>query len=331
MMGREALLRAADGSGPSVESTVQALPDALDLLRLPRTALVEACCATRARTADPSGRGGSVRCETAPHATSPPEEPAAMFTQFVVKLYSRCNFGCPDCYVYEHRDRGWRAEPLIMSPATMRRLCIRIAEHLRRHRPQRAQVALHGGEPLLAGPLAVERFARGLRDETEGLPTQVDLLVQTNASLLDRAFLDVFRRYGITVGVSVDGTPESHDRRRPDRGGHGTYTEVARALSLLRTPRHRPLYRGLLCVIDIEADPVATYEALLEHEPPAVDLLLPLATWQFLRTVPRGRRRAVRPLARRHVRPLVRRRPPGDLGPALRLPARRAAGRHQQQ
>nr|WSZ19342.1 FxsB family radical SAM/SPASM domain protein [Streptomyces canus] len=222
-----------------------------------------------------------MRCETAPHATSPPEEPAAMFTQFVVKLYSRCNFGCPDCYVYEHRDRGWRAEPLIMSPATMRRLCIRIAEHLRRHRPERAQVALHGGEPLLAGPLAVERFARGLRDETEGLPTQVDLLVQTNASLLDRAFLDVFRRYGITVGVSVDGTPESHDRRRPDRGGQGTYTEVARALSLLRTPRHRPLYRGLLCVIDIEADPVATYEALLEHEPPAVDLLLPLATWQF--------------------------------------------------
>ncbi|WP_406155719.1 hypothetical protein OG806_07425 [Streptomyces sp. NBC_00882] len=42
MMGREALLGAADGPGPSVESTVQALPDALDLLRLPRTALVEA-------------------------------------------------------------------------------------------------------------------------------------------------------------------------------------------------------------------------------------------------------------------------------------------------
>ncbi|MEV0170155.1 FxsB family cyclophane-forming radical SAM/SPASM peptide maturase [Streptomyces sp. NPDC050803] len=222
-----------------------------------------------------------MRCETAPRATSPPAEPAAMFTQFVVKLHSRCNFGCPDCYVYEHRDRGWRAEPLVMSPAVMRRLSVRITEHLRRHRPERAQVTLHGGEPLLAGTLALEQFAGGLRAATHGLATQVNLHIQTNASLLDHAFLEVFRRYGITVGVSVDGTAESHDRRRPDRRGRGTYAEVTRALSLLRGPRYRPLYRGLLCVVDIEADPVATYEALLAHEPPAIGLLLPLATWQF--------------------------------------------------
>ncbi|MEU5885363.1 FxsB family cyclophane-forming radical SAM/SPASM peptide maturase [Streptomyces sp. NPDC047461] len=222
-----------------------------------------------------------MRCEAAPSATSPPAEPAAVFTQFVVKLYSRCNFGCPDCYVYEHRDRGWAAQPLVMSPAVMRRLSGRIAEHLRSHRPERAQVILHGGEPLLAGPPVLERFARRLRADCQGLTTRVDLLVQTNASRLDRAFLETFRRYGITVGVSLDGTAESHDRRRPDRAGRGTHAEVARALTLLRAPRYRPLYGGLLCVVDLEADPVETYEALLAHEPPAVDLLLPHATWHF--------------------------------------------------
>lgn len=222
-----------------------------------------------------------MRCETAPRATSPPGEPASAFTQFVVKLYSRCNFGCPDCYVYEHRDRGWAAQPLIMGPAVMRRLSGRIAEHLSRHSPSRAQVILHGGEPLLAGPAALEDFARRLRTACRGLSTQVELLVQTNASRLDHSFLEIFHRYGVTVGVSLDGTARSHDRRRPDRAGHGTYARVARALSLLRTPRYLPLYGGLLCVVDLEADPVETYEALLEHEPPSVDLLLPHATWQF--------------------------------------------------
>ncbi|MEU5687643.1 radical SAM protein [Streptomyces venezuelae] len=222
-----------------------------------------------------------MRCETAPRATPPPGEPAAAFTQFVVKLYSRCNFGCPDCYIYEHRDRGWTDQPLVMGPAVMSRLSARITEHLRRHAPERAQVVLHGGEPLLAGPAIVERFARRLRADCEGLATRVELLVQTNASRLDRTFLEIFRRHDVTVGVSVDGTPRSHDRRRPDRAGRGTYTEVARALTLLRSPRYRQLYGGLLCVVDIDADPVETYEALLEHEPPTVDLLLPHATWQF--------------------------------------------------
>ncbi|MFJ9894554.1 FxsB family cyclophane-forming radical SAM/SPASM peptide maturase [Streptomyces sp. NPDC091280] len=222
-----------------------------------------------------------MRCETARPTIPPPSEPVAAFTQFVVKLYSRCNFGCPDCYVYEHRDHSWRTQPLVMSPAVMRQLSGRITEHLRRHRPVRAQVILHGGEPLLAGPSTLEHFARRLRADCRQLATQVDLLIQTNASLLDRDFLEVFRRYGITVGVSIDGTAASHDRRRPDRAGRGTYTEVARALSLLRTPRYRQLYGGLLCVVDIGADPVETYEALLEHEPPSVDLLLPHATWQF--------------------------------------------------
>ncbi|MFD0318176.1 FxsB family cyclophane-forming radical SAM/SPASM peptide maturase [Streptomyces flavalbus] len=222
-----------------------------------------------------------MRCETAPSAPPPPAGPPPRFTQFVVKLHSRCNFGCPDCYVYEHRDDGWSTQPLVMGPTVMSRLSGRITEHLRRHRPPRAQVILHGGEPLLAPPATLEHFARRLRADCRGLATRIDLLVQTNASRLDHAFLEVFHRYGIRVGVSTDGTPESHDRRRPDRAGRGTHAEVTRALELLRTPRYRPLYGGLLCVVDITADPVATYEALLAHEPPTVDLLLPHATWQF--------------------------------------------------
>ncbi|WP_329017995.1 FxsB family cyclophane-forming radical SAM/SPASM peptide maturase [Streptomyces sp. NBC_00690] len=208
-------------------------------------------------------------------------QPPIAFTQFIVKLYSRCNFSCPDCYVYELRDQGWIDQPLVMAPAVMDRTARRIADHVRRHRPPEVQVMLHGGEPLLAGPERIDRLAEALHSAWEGLDTKLDLAVQTNGALIDPRFLDVFERRGIQVGVSLDGTAETHDRRRPYRSGKGTYTDVARGLALLQGERYRKLYRGLLCVVDLEADPVATYEALLEFDPPAVDLLLPHATWEF--------------------------------------------------
>ena len=43
--------------------------------------------------------------------------------------------------------------------------------------------------------------------------------------------------------------------------------------------RRPGLYSGLLCVVDLRADPVATYEALLSFRPPTIDFLLPHANW----------------------------------------------------
>lgn len=218
-----------------------------------------------------------MRCESATGVL----RDSSAFSQFVVKLHSRCNFACPDCYVYGLRDSGWSAQPRMMPLAVMERTTRRIAEHVRRHRPPEARVMLHGGEPLLAGPRRIGRFAEALHSAWRGLDTELVLVVQTNGALLDRRFLDLFRQWGIRVGVSLDGTREAHDRRRRHHSGKGTHADVVRALELLRDSDYRSLYGGLLCTVDIAEDPVDTYEALLAHEPPSLDLLMPLGTWQF--------------------------------------------------
>jgi uncharacterized protein len=41
----------------------------------------------------------------------------------------------------------------------------------------------------------------------------------------------------------------------------------------------RHLFSGLLCTVDLRDDPVATYRALAEFEPPKIDFLLPHETW----------------------------------------------------
>lgn len=198
------------------------------------------------------------------------------FRQFVLKIHSRCNLACDYCYMYEMADQGWRSRPRRMARSVVDRTAERIAEHARAFGRDRVDVILHGGEPLLAGADHIRYTAQVLRKTCEP-DVRVALRMQTNGVLVDEAFLDLFEELGIRVGVSIDGAEADHDRHRVRAGGRGTHAEVRTGLEKLAARPH--LLSGLLATVDLESDPVTTYEALLEFDPPAVDFLLPHGTW----------------------------------------------------
>jgi uncharacterized protein len=175
-------------------------------------------------------------------------------------------------------DQSWRAQPYRMSAATIRLTVKRIAEHVRAHRLEMVAIVMHGGEPLLAGASFLAEMVGHMRAE---IPAQVEVSLQTNGLLLDEEALAALTRQAIRIGVSLDGDARANDRHRLFRNGRGSHSEVDRALRLLGQNRYRPFYAGLLCTIDLANDPVATYEALLAYEPPALDLLLPHGTWSI--------------------------------------------------
>jgi uncharacterized protein len=203
--------------------------------------------------------------------------PSTLFRQFVLKVHSRCDLACDHCYVYEHADQSWRGRALRMTVATMDRAARRIADHARAHGLGEVCLVLHGGEPLLAGPDHLGALLAALRAPL-GDVGDIDLRIHTNGVLLDRRFCDLFREHGVRVGISLDGDRTANDRHRLYRDGRSSYDKVVRAIDLLRT-EYPDLYSGLLCTIDIENDPIAVYEALVAHEPPAIDFLWPHHTW----------------------------------------------------
>ncbi|MFJ8628291.1 FxsB family cyclophane-forming radical SAM/SPASM peptide maturase [Kitasatospora sp. NPDC093550] len=211
------------------------------------------------------------------------------FRQFLLKIHSRCNLACDYCYVYEGADQSWRGRPRRMELATVRRTARRIAEHAAEHGLDEVSVVLHGGEPLLVGAGHLD----ALLGELAGCGPRVRFGLQTNGLRLleEPALLDVLHRYRVAVGVSLDGARADHDRHRRLPSGAGSWARTAEAVRLLGQDRHRELFAGLLCVVDLAADPVETYEALLEFAPPRLDLLLPHGTW--LAPPPGLRRRAV--------------------------------------
>ncbi|WP_211247849.1 FxsB family cyclophane-forming radical SAM/SPASM peptide maturase [Cryptosporangium arvum] len=199
-------------------------------------------------------------------------------SQFILKLTSRCNLNCDYCYIFNKADKAWQDRPHRMSDATVDAIGARIGQHADAHGLSRVEAIIHGGEPMLYGP---DALLHALDSIEQHLPagTELDASVQTNGVLLDGTVLDTLLAHGIRVGVSMDGTRTAHDRHRRFPDGRPSFGIVERNLRRLGEPKYRSIYAGLLCVVDLEQDPIATYQQLAEFSPPRIDFLLPHGDW----------------------------------------------------
>ena len=225
-----------------------------------------------------AGGGEATTAEIAQPPDTVVEKPSITGLEIALKIHSRCNLGCPDCYVYEGVDQGWRELPRQMSMDILAQAAGRIGEHAQQEELDIVSVVLHGGEPLLVGAGYLRQAAQTLR---EAVPSKTDLSigVQTNGIPLSwPGMLETLRDEGIRVGVSLDGPQATNDLYRPHPNGRGSYGEVAANLERLRD-EFPSIYAGILCTVHPGSDPIETYKTLLSFKPPKVDFLLKYATW----------------------------------------------------
>lgn len=191
----------------------------------------------------------------------------------VVKVASRCNLNCTYCYMYNAGDNSWKKQPKVMSHAAIIKLGKRIAEHCTANGLRYFTVVMHGGEPLLAGMEFFRDFTNTLRN-CLGAEVKLQLLVQTNATLLTEEWCELFEELHIAVGVSLDGEEEVNDKHRIYHSGKGSYQDTIRGLKISQQSvmKHKP---GVLSVIDINADPVGIYRHLQSLGVKSANFLLP--------------------------------------------------------
>jgi len=90
----------------------------------------------------------------------------------------------------------------------------------------------HAGEPLVLAPTYYEQ-AMSMLDRCNTSGRTVHHSFQTNATLINDEWCKFVLRYGIHVGVSVDGPAFLHDRRRRTRQGRGTLDRVLAGIARL--------------------------------------------------------------------------------------------------
>ena len=137
-----------------------------------------------------------------------------------------CNIDCAYCYLPD------RANPRqTMELSTVEEVARLIFDsHLLKHD---LDIVWHAGEPLTLSP---DYYAQaiGIIERRRSQGVDVHYGIQTNATLIDDNWIDLFERHAISVGVSLDGPRDLHDRNRKYRNGSGSHDRAVAGIAKLQ-------------------------------------------------------------------------------------------------
>lgn len=99
-------------------------------------------------------------------------------------------------------------------------------------------IYFHGGEPLLWGITNFEKTFKNILKLID--KKYVKFRVQTNAILLNKEFLDLFKKYNVNVSTSIDGSKEINDKLRVFPKDLSIYNNLINSINLLKKYKKKP-------------------------------------------------------------------------------------------
>jgi uncharacterized protein len=94
-------------------------------------------------------------------------------------------------------------------------------------------VIWHAGEPLVV-PVSFYETAFSAIEKMRPAALQLRHSFQTNGMLISSQWCDLFKKWDIGVGVSIDGPKHLHDAHRVTRSGRGTFDKTLAGIHLLQ-------------------------------------------------------------------------------------------------
>ena len=147
----------------------------------------------------------------------------------IIQATSFCNLDCDYCYLPDRQLKNRLSLDLI-EPIFKN---IFASPFLKNN----FTVCWHAGEPL-AVPISFYDSAltkiNEIDRELNVRKYQVRQSIQTNGTLINQAWCDLFKKYNIDIGISLDGPAFIHDAHRKTRKGIGTHASTMRGISYLQ-------------------------------------------------------------------------------------------------
>jgi uncharacterized protein len=143
---------------------------------------------------------------------------------------SICNLDCHYCYYLKKEHLYPKGESFRMSDSILEEYII---QHIDASSGSVINFSWHGGEPTLLG-LDYFRKIVALQRKHQPPNQRITNGMQTNGTLLDEDWCRFLAAEGFTVGLSLDGPQEMHDRYRVTKGQNPTQSSSGVRLEKLR-------------------------------------------------------------------------------------------------
>ncbi len=167
-----------------------------------------------------------------------------------------CNLDCQYCFYLEKEKLYPDNERWKMSDE---RLEVFIRDYIAAQPGQHVSFAFQGGEPTLLGVDYFRKVVALQKKYANG--KTIETAFQTNGTLLNDEWCQLFAENNFLVGLSIDGPPELHDAYRVDKKQRPTHRAVMQGLGFLQ--RHRVEFNTLTCVNSLTVQhPEAIYRFL---------------------------------------------------------------------
>jgi uncharacterized protein len=165
------------------------------------------------------------------------------FQVFVKPIGPVCNLICSYCYYLRKEQLYPKAELFRMPDEILEEYII---QHIEASPERVIRFSWHGGEPTLLG---LDFFHKIVALQRRHQPPNQLIAngIQTNGTLLDADWCRFFATERFTVGLSLDGPKEIHDRFRVTKDQKPTHKQAMRGYKLLR--KHH-IQTDILCVVN---------------------------------------------------------------------------------
>ncbi|MEG1700364.1 MAG: anaerobic sulfatase-maturation protein [Alistipes sp.] len=149
------------------------------------------------------------------------------FSTMLKPAGSTCNLDCHYCY-YLDKAAQYGGRQAVMSDEL---LSLYIRQYIEANEVDTVRFCWHGGEPLLLG---VDFYQKAMAlQQKYAAGKRIENTLQTNGTLLNEAWCELFAANNFLIGISLDGPQDIHDAFRLTKGGRPTFERVMEGVRLM--------------------------------------------------------------------------------------------------
>lgn len=170
---------------------------------------------------------------------------------------SRCNLACDYCFYRDEAKNRAVADFGAMDNACFDEL---LAKAICYAQGDDISLTFQGGEPLLAG----KEFFRHAFETIRGINNcgNISVSVQTNGTLIDKEWAQMFKLNNVLVGISIDGNKRCNSHRKT-ASGDNSFDGIIRGVNILKL--HQVDFNAVIVATKLSARNIAEIYAFFKR------------------------------------------------------------------